>query len=93
MSPRPAEALHKAADFGEGRLADMDSAGVRMQVISLNSPALQGMSGDTAKAVDVAKEIQRLSRQDDQQTPEPHGGICCAAHEDRKPPPTNWNAR
>jgi uncharacterized protein len=45
--PRTGEQL---ADLGKGRLADMDAAGIDVQVISHVAPAAQGMDGDEAIA-------------------------------------------
>jgi 2,3-dihydroxybenzoate decarboxylase len=43
-------------DFTELRLADMDAHGVDVQVLSLTSPGLEGVT-DPAEAVDVARRV------------------------------------
>jgi len=53
MAPGLAAAVAKLADF-ETRLATMDAHGIRMQVVSLSSPGLQGYT-ETAKAIAVAR--------------------------------------
>ncbi len=45
-------------DFGEGRLAAMDAAGIDVQVLSLTTPGVQGLSGD--EAVALATESNNL---------------------------------
>src|SRR5579883_2693279 len=45
QAPRVAERLE---DVGQGRIADMDAAGIDLQVLSHANPGLQKMDGDTA---------------------------------------------
>ena len=49
----------RIADFTDLRLADMDSAGVDVQVLSLTSPGIQGMA-DTDEAVRMARQANDL---------------------------------
>jgi predicted TIM-barrel fold metal-dependent hydrolase len=51
---RLAEVFHKLADVGEGRLADMDVAGIDMQVLSLTSPGAE--QSDAAEAIALARD-------------------------------------
>jgi len=46
---------NRLLDLGEARLEEMDKYGMEMMVISLNSPAIQGIK-ETKRAVEVAKK-------------------------------------
>jgi len=48
------DTLAKLDDLGEGRLADMDAAGIDVQVLSVNAPAAQEL--DAAEAVPLARD-------------------------------------
>jgi 2,3-dihydroxybenzoate decarboxylase len=48
---RDAEMLKRLYDLGELRLAEMDAAGVDMQIISHGAPSAQKLSGDEAVAL------------------------------------------
>jgi 2,3-dihydroxybenzoate decarboxylase len=54
-----AAALEQMLEVGEGRLAAMDAAGLDVQVLSLNSPGIQGET-DAVAAVDRAKAVNDL---------------------------------
>ena len=47
------------SDLGEKRLADMDRAGIDLQVISLSSPGVQG-EADAATAIDKARRANDM---------------------------------
>jgi 2,3-dihydroxybenzoate decarboxylase len=49
----------RIADLTDRRLADMDSAGIDMQVLSLTTPGIQGMT-DTGAAISTAKQANDL---------------------------------
>ncbi|MGH6994706.1 MAG: hypothetical protein ACREES_03345, partial [Stellaceae bacterium] len=49
---RLAKVFAKLADVGEGRLAEMEAAGIDMQVLSLTSPGAE--QSDAAEAVPLA---------------------------------------
>ena len=58
VSPQAHDELVGAMlDFGEARLAAMDSAGVRMAVLSLSGPGVQAET-DTAKAASLVRQRQ-----------------------------------
>jgi len=51
---RGAKFLQALQDVGEGRLAEMDAAGIDMQVLSLNSPGVE--QADAAEQIAIARE-------------------------------------
>jgi len=51
----------RLCDLGEGRIAQMDEAGVDVQVLSLNSPGVE--QSDAADAVEIAREANELVAQ------------------------------
>jgi uncharacterized protein len=53
MGPRGAEILAQLADVGDKRIADMDAAGIDMQVLSLNAPGNEQLE---------AAESEKLAR-------------------------------
>ena len=52
---RMAEILEQLRDVGERRIAEMDAAGIDVQVLSLNSPGVEQVE-DAAEAVTLARE-------------------------------------
>lgn len=56
---RMAEILANGADLGAGRIAQMDAAGIDVQVLSLNSPGVEQL--DAAEAVPLAREANDLA--------------------------------
>jgi len=54
MGDRMAQVLEQARDVGEGRIAEMDAAGIDMQVLSLNSPGVEQL--DSGEAAALARE-------------------------------------
>lgn len=50
-SERPASIRRRLVDLGDGRLADMDAAGVDRQILSLTAPGTQAFDRDTAVAM------------------------------------------
>jgi 2,3-dihydroxybenzoate decarboxylase len=52
--PKKAEFLRRLHDFGDERLAAMDSAGIEISVLSVSGPGVQGEK-DVAKAVRIAR--------------------------------------
>jgi predicted TIM-barrel fold metal-dependent hydrolase len=46
--------LEQVSDLGDGRIAEMDAAGIDMQVLSLNSPGVEQL--DAAEAAVLARE-------------------------------------
>ncbi|MDP6178549.1 MAG: amidohydrolase family protein [Desulfatiglandales bacterium] len=51
--PQSAQLLEKLCDLGDIRIADMDSAGIDMQVLSLAAPGLE--LSDEAEAIELAR--------------------------------------
>lgn len=48
---RMQEILARVRDVGEARMAEMDAAGIHVQVLSLNSPGVEPLAGDEACAL------------------------------------------
>src|ERR1700684_1802277 len=55
---RGAKILEQLVEVGERRIADMDSAGIDMQVLSINAPGTEQL--DAAEAVTVAREANEF---------------------------------
>ena len=51
---RGAKIFEQLQDVGDGRIAEMDAAGIDMQVLSLNSPGIE--QADVAEQVAIARE-------------------------------------
>ena len=56
--PGNPQAVTKLADLGQGRIADMDAAGIDVQVLSLNAPGVEQL--DATEAVKVARDANDL---------------------------------
>jgi uncharacterized protein len=54
MGARGAKILEQLQDVGDGRMAEMDAAGIDMQVLSLNSPGVE--QAEMAEQVAIARE-------------------------------------
>jgi len=52
--PRGAKVMQQLQDVGDGRLAEMDAAGIEMQVLSLNAPGVE--QADVEEQVAIARE-------------------------------------
>jgi predicted TIM-barrel fold metal-dependent hydrolase len=52
--PRGATIMQQLADVGDGRIAEMDAAGIDMQVLSLNAPGVE--QADVEEQVAIARE-------------------------------------
>ena len=65
QSERSVQSRERMLDLGERRLADMDAAGIDMQLLLLTSPGVQIFDGDTAVSVaahsndEVAEAVRR----------------------------------
>ena len=57
---RYANSIERLCDIGAKRLAEMDAAGIDMQVLSLTSPGVEQM--EAAEAIALARDSQRLPR-------------------------------
>ena len=57
---RGAKIFEQLQDVGDGRIAEMDAAGIDMQVLSLNSPGIE--QADVAEQVAIAREFERFPR-------------------------------
>jgi predicted TIM-barrel fold metal-dependent hydrolase len=55
--PRGARIIEQLSDIGEGRLAEMDAAGIDMQVISLNAPGTEQLPD--AEALTLARDSNK----------------------------------
>lgn len=54
VTPSVAKLQNVAADLGERRIADMDAAGIDVQVLSLNAPGVEQL--DATEAVKLAHD-------------------------------------
>lgn len=59
MGPRMARIAEQVREVGEARIAEMDAAGIDMQVLSLNSPGVE--QTDAAEAVEIAREANEFA--------------------------------
>src|SRR6185437_6601047 len=50
--------LEQLAHVGEGRIAEMDAAGIEMQVLSINTPGVE--QSDAEEAVALAREANEF---------------------------------
>jgi 2,3-dihydroxybenzoate decarboxylase len=66
--------IRKLSDFGDERLAAMDSAGTGFAVLSLSGPGVQ-VESDTAQAIKRARQANDLLAKEVQHRPERYGGF------------------
>jgi uncharacterized protein len=52
--PRGTKIMHQLQDVGDGRIAEMDAAGIDMQVLSLNAPGVE--QADVEEQIAIARE-------------------------------------
>ena len=60
MGAGGAKIFEQLQDVGDRRVAEMDAAGIDMQVLSLNSPGVE--QADVAEQVAIASEFERFPR-------------------------------
>ena len=75
--PRVKAVFEKMADLGEVRIADMDTAGIHRQVLSLASPGVQVFDGDTAVA--LARQSNDVLAQAVRRYPDRFTGLAAVA--------------
>ena len=78
---RGAKIFEQLQDVGDGRMAEMDAAGIDMQVLSLNSPGVE--QADVAEQVAIAREVERFPRRRGDEKSKALCGLCLVA--DRGP--------
>jgi gamma-resorcylate decarboxylase len=71
----------KLLDIHGARLAEMDKAGIEIEVISLNSNAIQGIP-DTAKAIEVARKANDALAQAVAKRPDRFAGLAALPMQD-----------
>jgi 2,3-dihydroxybenzoate decarboxylase len=68
------ELIRRLSDFGDERLAAMDSAGVSFAVLSLSGPGVQ-VEADTTQAIKRARQANDLLAKEVQRRPDRYGGF------------------
>ncbi len=81
LGARP-QVMARLADIGEGRIRDMDAAGIDMQVLSLTSPGVQVFDAATANA--FATETNDQVAEAIRKYPTRFSGLAAAAPQDPK---------
>ncbi len=82
----------KLLDIHDARLAEMDKTGIEIEVISLNSNAIQGIP-DLAKAIEIARKANDALGGSGRQAPGPFRRLWARCRcRTRKPPPTSLSA-
>ena len=76
------ELMTRLADIGEGRIRDMDAAGIDMQILSLTSPGVQVFDSATANAIAAASNDQVADAI--RKYPTRFSGLAAAAPQDPK---------
>ena len=71
----------RLADFGDGRLAAMDAAGIDRSVLSLTTPGIQGEK-DTATAIRLAQDTNDFLAREVQKQPLRYGGFAAVPTQD-----------
>jgi uncharacterized protein len=74
---RGAKAAEQLCEVGDKRIAEMDAAGIDMQVLSLNSPGVE--QAETAEAVSVAREANDFLAGVMKKYPKRFGGLAALA--------------
>ena len=76
-----ADIERRLVDFGDLRLAAMDSAGIEMSVLSLTTPGIQGEK-DKAAAVRLARQANDALAREVQKRPQRYGGFAAVPTQD-----------
>ncbi|HSH99051.1 MAG TPA: amidohydrolase family protein [Reyranella sp.] len=76
-----ADIERRLVDFGDLRLAAMDSAGIEMSVLSLTTPGVQGEK-DKAAAVRLARQANDVLAREVQKRPRRYGGFAAVPTQD-----------
>ncbi len=76
-----AKIAEQLQEVGDRRVAEMDAAGIDMQVLSLNSPGVE--QADVAEQIAIAREFERFPRRCGAEKSEAFCRFCCLA--DRGP--------
>jgi predicted TIM-barrel fold metal-dependent hydrolase len=71
--PAPEAVRSKLSDLGEGRLADMDAAGIDYQVIGHSAPGAQALSGE--EAISASREVNDALAEAMRRHPDRLGGF------------------
>jgi 2,3-dihydroxybenzoate decarboxylase len=80
-NPMFAEVERRLVDFGDVRLAAMDSGGIELSVLSLTTPGVQGEK-DTATAVRLARQANDFLAREVQKRPQRYGGFAAVPMQD-----------
>ncbi len=69
--------VEQLQDVGDGRIAEMDAAGIDMQVLSLNSPGVE--QADVQEQIAIAREFERFPDRCRQEKSKALCGVCRVA--------------
>jgi 5-carboxyvanillate decarboxylase len=75
-----AAAAAKVLEYGEGRIREMDEAGIDMQILSLSYPAIDAFK--TEDAVEVSKMVNNQIAEAVKAHPKRFSGFCCIPLQD-----------
>ncbi|MDP2644289.1 MAG: amidohydrolase family protein [Desulfobacterales bacterium] len=73
--PQAAKVIEKLCDLGDRRIADMDAAGIDVQVLSLHSPGVEQLAA--AEAVELARDANDLLAEAVKRHPSRFAGLAC----------------
>ena len=76
----PAWSVPLSHDYGEGRIAALDAAGIDMQILSLSNPGIDPFS--TADAITVSRQVNDEIAATVQRYPDRFSGFCCLPLQD-----------
>jgi uncharacterized protein len=83
--------IEQLCDIGEGRIANMDAAGLDLQVLSLTYPGVEQL--DPVEAVALARDTNDTLAEAVRRHPDRLAGFAALPTRTRRPPPPNSSVR